>query len=550
MSVSTLPETARPPLRQPAAAAALAALALTACAADPESEGPAGQTYAQHPVEEELELDLTTAGLAEISQALAEGDASSEQLVEAYTERIETLDRGGPALNSVRLLNPEAAEEAAARDEEREDGELRGPLHGVPILLKDTIDVAGLPTTAGSVALAESVPDQDAELVAALREAGAVILGKTNLSEFAYFMSPDAPSGYSSLGGQVLNPYDAAQPPSGSSSGSAVAAAAALAAGTVGTETSGSILLPAQANSVVGHKPTGGLISQEGMLPVSATQDTAGPMTRTVEDAALLAAAMTDAEAQLSPEELADAVGGASLEGVRLGYVPTQEQPEQDQQGAPQEEDHMPPAYEQALEVLEAQGAELAELDPLETTDAEEILLPELSRDLDEYLAGLPEDAPMGSLEEIIAYNRENPETALKFGQDLLEEAAEIDLEDPDQLAAYEADREQGLEESRAAIDEMLEQEDLDAIVSDGATIAVGARAAYPSVSVPSGYHEPGAQPASLIFMGTAFSDAELLSYAHAYEQAAQVWQPPAEANPSLFRCTLDAVDGFAEDCG
>ncbi len=550
MSVSTLSEPTRTPLRLPPAAAALAALALTACAAEPEGEGPdAQQTFAQHPVEEELELDLTTAGLAEISQALAEGEAGSEQLVEAYIERIEALDQGGPALNSVRMLNPDAAEEAAALDEEREDGELRGPLHGVPILLKDNIDVAGLPTTAGSTALAESVPEEDAALVTVLREAGAVILGKTNLSEFAYFMTPDAPSGYSSLGGQVLNPYDAAQPPSGSSSGSAVAAAASLAPGTVGTETSGSILMPAEANSVVGLKPTGGLISQEGMLPVSETQDTAGPMTRTVEDAALLAAAMTDAEAELAPEEIAEAVDGASLEGVRLGYVPSQEEPGQ-QEGQEDAAPEPPAVYAEALEVLEAQGAELVELDPIELTEAEEILLAEFGRGLDEYLEGLPSDAPMGSLEDIIAYNQDHPESALKFGQELLEEAAGIDLEDPEQLAAYEADREQGLEESRAAVDDVLEEEDLDAIVSDGATIAVGARAAYPTVSVPSGYHEPGVQPAALMFMGTAWSDAELLSYAYAYEQAAEVWQPPAETNPSLFRCTLDAVDGFAEDCG
>lgn len=534
------------PSTLPFATLALAALTLTACGAEPDDGSEPQETFAQHPVEEELGLDLTTASLADISSALADGSVTSEQLVEAYTERIEALDQGGPALNSVRMLNTEAAEEAEALDGEREDGEDRGPLHGVPILLKDNIDVADLPTTAGSVALADSVPEEDAELVTALREAGAVILGKTNLSEFAYFMTPEAPSGYSSLGGQVLNPYDADQGPSGSSSGSAVAAAAALSAATVGSETSGSILMPAEANSVVGLKPTVELISQDGMLPVSATQDTAGPMARTVEDAALLAAAMTDGEAELSAEEIAGAVGDSSLDGVRLGYLPTQEQPEQGQQDQQPEN---PAAYEDALEVLEEQGAELVELDPLGQLEAEEILIPELSRDLDEYLAGLPEDAPMGSVEDIIAYNEENPEAALKFGQELLEEAAEIDLEDPQQRAEYEADREQGLQESRAAVDDLLEEEDLEAIVSDGATIAVGARAGYPSVSVPSGYHESGGRPAALVFLGAEWSDAELLSYAHAYEQAAEVWQPPAEKNPSLFRCTLDAVDSFENDC-
>lgn len=547
--MSAFPRTSTRPVpgTLPFATLALAALTLTACGAEPgDGDSEPQETFAQHPVEEELGLDLTTASLADISSALADGSVTSEQLVEAYTERIEALDQGGPALNSVRMLNPEAAEEAEALDAEREDGEDRGPLHGVPILLKDNIDVADLPTTAGSVALADSVPEEDAELVAALREAGAVVLGKTNLSEFAYFMTPEAPSGYSSLGGQVLNPYDADQTPSGSSSGSAVAAAAALSAATVGSETSGSILMPAEANSVVGLKPTGGLISQDGMLPVSATQDTAGPMARTVEDAALLTAAMTDGEAQLSAEQIAGAVGESSLDGVRLGYLPTQEQPEQDQQAQQPEN---PAAYEDALDVLEEQGAELVELDPLDPVEAEEILIPELSRDLEEYLAGLPEDAPMESVEDIVSYHEENPEAALKFGQELLEEAAEIDLEDPQQRAEYEADREQGLQESRAAVDDVLEEEDLEAIVSDGATIAVGARAGYPSVSVPSGYHEPGGRPAALVFLGAEWSDAELLSYSHAYEQAADLWQPPAEKNPSLFRCTLDAVDSFENDC-
>ena len=529
------------------AAAALAALALTSCAGDSDSGTTEHQqTYAQHPVDEEVELDLAGVGLTEVAQALQDGEVSSEELVEAYTERIEALDQSGPALNAVRMLNPDAVEEAEALDAEREDGELRGPLHGVPVLIKDNIDVGGLPTTAGSAALADSVPEEDAALVEALREAGAIVLGKTNLSEFAYFMSSDAPAGYSSLGGQTLNPYDVTESPSGSSSGSGVAAAVGLAAAAVGTETSGSILLPAESNSVVGHKPTVGLVSQEGMLPVSSTQDTAGPMTRTVEDAALLASAMTDPDAELDPEELTEAVDGASLEGVRLGYLPSQHEPDEDGQNGD-------PAgvavYEDALQVLEDHGAELVEIDPLGATEADDILLSEFGRDLDEYLAQLPGDAPMGSLEEIIAYNEENSEAALKFGQGLLEEAAGFDLDDPAESAAYETDREEGLEQSRSSIDGTLEEEDLDAIVSDGSTVGLGARAAYPTVSVPSGYLDPGTQPASLMFLGTEWSDADLLGYAHSFEQAADVWQSPAEANPSLFRCTMDAVDSLPDAC-
>lgn len=532
------------------AAAALAALALTSCAGDSDSgTSELQQTYAEHPVDEEVELDLAGVGLTEVSHALTEEEVTSEELVQAYTERIEALDQSGPALNAVRMLNPDAVEEAETLDAEREDGELRGPLHGVPVLIKDNIDVGGLPTTAGSTALADSVPEDDAALVESLREAGAIVLGKTNLSEFAYFMSSDAPAGYSSLGGQTLNPYDVTESPSGSSSGSGVAASVGLAAATVGTETSGSILLPAESNSVVGHKPTVGLISQEGMLPVSSTQDTAGPMTRSVEDAALLASVMTGPDAELDPGELAESVEGASLEGVRLGYLPSQHEAEDDGEDGQDGDPAGVAVYEDALQVLEDQGAELVEVDPLGATEADDILLSEFGRDLDEYLAQLPGDAPMGSLEEIIAYNEENSEAALKFGQGLLEEAAGFDLDDPAESAAYETDREEGLEQSRSSIDGTLEEEDLDAIVSDGSTVGLGARAAYPTVSVPSGYLDPGTQPASLMFLGTEWSDADLLGYAHSFEQAADVWQSPAEANPSLFRCTMDAVDSLPDAC-
>lgn len=550
MSAFPLPRPTSSRLTGAMAAAALAALALTSCAGDSDSgTSELQQTYAEHPVDEEVELDLAGVGLTEVSHALTEEEVTSEELVQAYTERIEALDQSGPALNAVRMLNPDAVEEAETLDAEREDGELRGPLHGVPVLIKDNIDVGGLPTTAGSTALADSVPEEDAALVESLREAGAIVLGKTNLSEFAYFMSSDAPAGYSSLGGQTLNPYDVTESPSGSSSGSGVAASVGLAAATVGTETSGSILLPAESNSVVGHKPTVGLISQEGMLPVSSTQDTAGPMTRSVEDAALLASVMTGPDAELDPGELAESVEGASLEGVRLGYLPSQHEAEDDGEDGQDGDPAGVAVYEDALQVLEDQGAELVEVDPLGATEADDILLSEFGRDLDEYLAQLPGDAPMGSLEEIIAYNEENSEAALKFGQGLLEEAAGFDLDDPAESAAYETDREEGLEQSRSSIDGTLEEEDLDAIVSDGSTVGLGARAAYPTVSVPSGYLDPGTQPASLMFLGTEWSDADLLGYAHSFEQAADVWQSPAEANPSLFRCTMDAVDSLPDAC-
>ena len=224
---------------------------------------------------------------------MASGLLSSEALVHGYLDRIERYDRRGPAVHAVRLLAPDALDQARARDDDRRRGDVRGPLHGIPVLVKDNIDVAGLPTTAGSLALEHSTPQRDAALVTRLREAGAVILGKANLTEFANFMAEDMPSGYSSLGGQVLNPYDASVTPSGSSSGSGAAAALGLATVAVGTETDGSILAPCDAQSLVGVKPTLGLVSSEGILPIASSQDCAGPMTRTVYDAAALLGALT-----------------------------------------------------------------------------------------------------------------------------------------------------------------------------------------------------------------------------------------------------------------
>ena len=230
--------------------------------------------------------DLERATVAELQSQMAAGQLTSVQLTRAYIDRIAAVNARGPGLNAVRTLNPRALTDASLLDLERATGRLRGPLHGVPVLVKDNLDVAGLPTTAGSVALQNSVPDRDSTVVAKLRAAGAVIVGKTNLTEFANFMTNGMANGYSSLGGQVLNPYDLDAGTSGSSSGSGAAAAAGLAAVTIGTETSGSIVSPAAQQGIVGLRPTVGLVSRAGILPISATQDTAGPMTRTVADAA------------------------------------------------------------------------------------------------------------------------------------------------------------------------------------------------------------------------------------------------------------------------
>ena len=477
---------------------------------------------------------LGTAGIPDLQGAMESGRVSSADLVRAYERRIRALNTDGPGLNAVRALNPDARREAEALDRERRRGDVRGPLHGIPILLKDNVDIAGQPTTAGSLALERSVPAEDAFVTEKLEEAGAVVLGKTNLTEFANFTTSGMPSGYSSLGGQVLNPYDASQTPSGSSSGSGAAAAAGLAAATVGTETSGSILSPAVANSLAGVKPTVGLVSRTGIVPISATQDTAGPMTRTVADAAALLTGMTGRDpedgATLDPNSEAgtdytEALSETALEGARIG-VP--------QAGLTGDQ---AAAFDAATAELTEQGATVVPVDPVNTSGlAPSILTYEFKRDLNAYLDRLPEAAPMDSLADVIAFNEQDPVPRIKFGQTQLVASQAVDLEA--ERAAYEANREAGLTESRRRIDTALQANDLDALLYPGSSSAgIGARAGYPSVAVPAGYLKSNNRPFGITLLGTAWSEDELLGLAYDYEQASQLWRPPSEINPSLFRC-------------
>ncbi|GGH45800.1 amidase family protein [Microbacterium album] len=512
-------QTPRPLWRRRGAACSAALLLAGAIAVAP-------SLASASPTTPPLTIDLATAGVPEVRTALENGELTSVQLVQAYLDRIRDLSIGGPHLNAVRSINPDVYEEAAQLDAERAAGTVRGPLHGVPVLLKDNIDAVGMPTTAGSIALADSFPAEDAPLTAQLREAGAIILGKVNLSEFANFITSGMPSGYSSLGGQVLNPYDASQTPSGSSSGSGAAAAAGLATLTVGTETSGSILSPAQANSVVGVKPTVGLSSRTGIIPISSSQDTAGPMVKTVYDAAALLTAMTGidpedpatADNPLVDVDFTEGLSETALEGARIGFVSSNNA-----------------LYQAALGELEAQGATLVPVS-VGNTSAPSILVQEFKRDMNAYLSRLPDDAPIKTFDEIRQFNIDHPE-GRKFGQVYFDQGAQVDLDDPDQLAAYEANRDRGITETRAAIDSVLESHDLDAIVSNSGTTGVGARAGYPSVSVPIGYAANNQRPSSMVFLGTAWSEPALLSLAYDYEQAAQVWRSPEQINPSLFRC-------------
>lgn len=462
------------------------------------------------------DLDLETAGVADVGAAMAAGSTSSHDLVSAYLERIERLD---PLVHAVRCLAPDAEQQAAALDAERRDGRVRGPLHGVPVLLKDNIDVAGLPTTAGALALEHSVPERDADLVVRLREAGAIVLGKTNLTELANFMAEDMPSGYSSLGGQVLNPYDLRSDPSGSSSGSAAAAAVGLATVTVGTETDGSILSPAAAQSLIGLKPTHGLVPSRGILPIATSQDCAGPLTRTVADAAALLGALTG-------ETYGERSALESLRDVRLALPP--------------EPDDLAPAegevFRAALDLLRDLGAVLIEVDPIPVHWELPVLYYEFARDVDAYLAALPAGAPIRTLRQLAEWNDAHADAALKYGQVHVERAVRVDHEAG--RAAYEVHRARDLAlAGEHGIDATLAIAEASAVVMPGSSgCGAAARAGYPSLVVPAGYTASGRTPVGLGLLGPARSEGRLLALAAAFEEVSAARKPPSVVNPSLLR--------------
>ena len=464
-------------------------------------------------------LDLETAGVADVQAAMTSGATTSVALVEGYLARIEALDRSGPAVHAVRCIAHDAHDQADRLDAERRDGRVRGPLHGVPVLVKDNIDVAGLPTTGGTLALEHSMPAGDAELVRRLREAGAVVLGKTNLTELANFMAENMPSGYSSLGGQVLNPYDVSLTPCGSSSGSGAAATLGLATVTVGTETDGSILCPSDIQSLVGLKPTLGLVSGRGILPIATSQDCAGPMCRTVSDAAALLGALTG----MSYDE---SLRADALSGVRLAVPPFPHDIEE-----PEKE-----LFEAATQVLRDAGAVTVEVPKVPTTDEIPVLHYEFARDVNAYLAGLPDGAPIRSMAELAAWNEAHSDAALKYGQHHITKALEVDHERD--KAAYETNRARDLAVAgEHGIDATLAANDAAAIVMPswhGAGIA--ARAGYPSIIVPAGYRRSGRQPFGLSFLGPARSEALLLGLGYAFEQTSKARRPVSAVNPSLFR--------------
>lgn len=465
----------------------------------------------------DFELDLETDGVVQVQEAMVVGAVTSASLVAGYLARIDAFDRRGPAVHAIRCLAPDAVEHAERLDAERAEDRVRGPLHGVPVLVKDNIDVAGLPTTAGTLALEHSVPDRDAGLIVRLREAGVVVLGKTNLTEMANFMADQMPGGYSSLGGQVLNPYDLSLTPCGSSSGSGAAAALGLATVTVGTETDGSILCPSDAQSLVGLKPGLGVVSGEGILPIATSQDCAGPMCRTVADAAALLGALTGTD----PVELR----AGTLGGVRLAMPP----PPEDLDAADRE------LFDAALVVMRELGARTVEVPPLPVTDESPVLHHEFARDLDAYLAR-PAGSPIATMGELVAWNDAHADAALKYGQAHLLTALSVDHVADD--TAYRANRARDLAVAgQHGIDATLAAADAAAVVTPGSGSAgIAARAGYPSLIVPAGYRRSGRRPFGIAFLGPARSEALLLALGYDYEQAAHARRPVSEVNPSLLR--------------
>ena len=474
------------------------------------------------------------------------GELSSQQLTRYYLDRIEAIDRNGPGLNSIIEINPQAIEIAAALDAERLGSGPRGPMHGIPVVLKANIDTADrMETTAGSLALKGHIPPADAFIVKKLREAGAVILAKANLSEWANFRSDWSSSGWSSIGGQTKNPYDLLRNPCGSSSGSAVAVAAGLTSVAVGTETNGSVVCPSSINGIVGIKPTLGLVSRSGIIPIAHSQDTAGPMGRTVKDAAILLAAMAgkdpaDSLADAFPASLPDFSEGLSenaLSGTRVGVYRNH--------GGAGNDARVEKIVEDTIATLKSLGAEI--VDPIEIEregmgDAQyQVLLYEFKADLNAYLEN--SGAKIKDLAGIIEFNNTHADTVMPhFGQETLIEAqAKGSLTDEAYLEALAESK----RISRTGIDHALEANNLDALIAptrgtawltdhingDQSTgiysSSLAAISGYASITVPAG--DILGLPIGISFIGAAYSDAKLIKLAYAFEQGGYKRKPPLE---------------------
>jgi amidase len=487
-------------------------------------------------------IDLQTATIPQLQSAMRAGRLTSVDLVKAYESRIAAYSR----FNAIRTVDAHALDHARARDAERRAGRSRGPLQGIPVLLKDNVGTDDMPTTAGSIALEGAVPRRDATITARLRRAGAIILGKTNLSEWANWMATGMPNGYSSLGGQVVNAYDGGDP-SGSSSGSGVAASLALAAATIGTETSGSILGPALANSDVGLKTTRGIVSRTGIIPLAERFDVPGPIVRNVTDAAVIMTAIAgfdpddpataEADANLPPGgDFKSGLRADALRGVRLAYS---------EADAPSGAKGV--LWAQTLDRLRKLGATLVATGGLDNDiDGTLLELPaifsQFHSNLDHYLQTEQRPgATVRSLADVIAISATRPDRA-KYGEDRLitSEAA------PGYGPFGEAQSQLAIDRAHAEIDQTLDAANTVAFVApDGAHIGVGAAAGHPQVVVPLGY--PGGQRMGAAFLGRRYSEPQILAAAGALQDATHARVPPTqvEGGASPASCAAAARPPF-----
>ncbi|GLR89044.1 amidase family protein [Bradyrhizobium iriomotense] len=518
------------------------------------------------------ELKLENAPMSDIIDALAGGRITATALTKFYLARIEAYDRDGPMLNSVRELNPDALTIAGRLDGTRPS--VKRPLAGIPILVKDNIATTDKqPTTAGSLALEGARARKDATVVKLLRNAGAVILGKANLTEFANMLAIEMPAGYSSLGGQVKNPYaptlmdDRGIPvvsPGGSSSGSAVAVAAGLCAASIGTETSGSLLYPASQNGLVTVKPTVGLISRAGIVPIAHSQDTAGPMTRNVRDAALLLNVLAAkdprdpaTERQRRPADYTAGLTRDAMKGARIGVPSDPADPLNDRYYG-----KLPPSWTkvmaEVIKVLEDLGAVIVRanmptagwmngpgttmavlnrnpLSPNKGNPAMQwiVFLYELKHDLNLYLRDWATNTPIKTMADIVAFNEANAGKALRFGQDLFlaADSTRGDLSEREYRSARAMDL---LAARTRGMDAYMNQHNLDAVLFPGSGgCVIAAKAGYPSVMVPGGFISGAGDkdtpdyPLGITFAGQAWSEHKLLRLAYAYEQATHMRKPP-----------------------
>lgn len=522
-------------------------LACVAAVANPVTAGAARRPEGAATMSPRKPFELDEITITELQKGMKSGKYTSLSVTKKYLQRIQEIDKQGPAVNAVIEINPEALAIAAALDRERkEKGTSRGPLHGIPVLIKDNIDTADrMMTTAGSLAMLGSRPSQDSFVVKSLREAGAVILGKTNLSEWANFRSNHSSSGWSGRGGQTRNPYVLDRNPCGSSSGSGAAAAANLCAIAIGTETDGSVVCPSTANSLVGIKPTLGLISRSGIIPIAHSQDTAGPMGRTVTDAVILLGALTGVDPR---DKATNGSQGKALTNytrfldpnglkeARLGIV----------RKSFGFNDAVDKLLNDLITEMKRLGAVVVDPADIPTAgkfdDSElEVLLYEFKADLNLYLSGLGARAPVHSLKEIIEFNEKHRDKEMPyFGQDLFIKAeAKGPLTEKAYLEALKQNREMTREDG---IDAVLRKHKLDALIAPtggpawptdwingdhftGGYSSASAVAGYPHITVPAGYVH--GLPVGISFFASAYSEPTLIRLAYAFEQATKARRPP-----------------------